>query len=247
VVGDGVEMDNNCAPTISQLPPVLVPNNPSKPPTIEDVKLADSFEKTVKKLRQANVAVCTQKELVDTIIYNHVVKHDYATSVGLIPSPSVTSAVSGQADREKGGSTRETIAVEGPPVWFQDAVQQVISPHINNLTNAINSINNTLSNANHALNKLNASIDRLTIQGQVLQAKVINATAIRDGDAIVALPNNAGALPAHFPETRRAMAVLGNDEVALLLNHYGIGPNANALQRKNILRAYCGVPLPEFN
>lgn len=58
--------------------------------------------------------------------------------------------------------------------------------------------------------------------------------------------NTEGGVPAGFPATRGALATLPNVTLQALMVAYGLPPAANVTDRKNALRVYFGIPLPEF-
>ena len=107
------------------------------------------------------------------------------------------------------------------------------------------------------LNQLNAQFGFLNSRLDGLQIQLMNSSATRAEDDIVAklqlvpvapagAPQNAPLpVPAVFPGTREDLFALSAAHANILLNYYGIQvpPNASVKRKRNVLANYLGVPI----
>eukprot|EP00026_Physarum_polycephalum_P021617 Phypoly_transcript_24975.p1 GENE.Phypoly_transcript_24975~~Phypoly_transcript_24975.p1 ORF type:complete len:149 (+),score=17.90 Phypoly_transcript_24975:48-494(+) len=94
-----------------------------------------------------------------------------------------------------------------------------------------------------------AQLMQLNINLANVNAKLVNAQATRAADPLAPLQNAAGVAHVDFPATRGAMAALTTATCNALLAHYGLPVPVAVVHvgpRRELLRSYFGVPLPEF-
>lgn len=93
-----------------------------------------------------------------------------------------------------------------------------------------------------AMAPVNAQLTALNNRLERSDSYMKNILSESPDDALFALPNDTGNVPANFPSTRREFEDLGLAEINALLGFYGLGLGANCRKaRLNRLRRFIGV------